>query len=146
MPGEPAVQQLQKEERIQKLKAAIGLTVFDICSELETDLGVKYTPEAVAAISNLTEKKIERSADYLEAFAKHAKRSNITADDVKLLTRGNKNLNNHLAKLQKEVPVKQTTGVGPGKHVKSVKKNKDGGSSSSSSKAGPSATVQPLID
>ena len=76
----------------QKLKAAVGLTVYDICSELESDLGVKYTPEAVAAIASLTEKKIERSADYLEAYAKHAKRSNITADDVKLLTRGNKNL------------------------------------------------------
>jgi len=145
MPGEPAAQQLQKEERIQKLKAAIGLTVYDICSELESDLGVKYTPEAVAAIASLTEKKIERSADYLEAYAKHAKRSNITADDVKLLTRGNKNLNNYLAKLQKEVPVKQTSGGG-GKHVKSVKKKNDGGASSSSSKAGPSASIQPLID
>ena len=72
--------------------------MYDICSELESDLGVKYTPEAVAAIASLTEKKIERSADYLEAYAKHAKRSNITADDVKLLTRGNKNLVSYLNK------------------------------------------------
>ena len=74
------------------MTAAVELTVCDICSELESDLAVKFSPEAIASIARLAVKKTELAADSLEAFAKHAKRTNITPDDVKLLTRRNPNL------------------------------------------------------
>ena len=68
------------------------LTVFDLCSELESELGVKFSPEVVASLSHLASDKTRRSAEDLEAFAQHAKRTNVTADDVKLLTRRNPKL------------------------------------------------------
>ena len=70
------------------------LTVFDLCSELESELGVKFSPEVVASLSHLASDKTRRSAEDLEAFAQHAKRTNVTADDVKLLTRRNPKLVN----------------------------------------------------
>ena len=66
--------------------------MFDLCSELESELGVKFSPEVVASLSHLASDKTRRSAEDLEAFAQHAKRTNVTADDVKLLTRRNPKL------------------------------------------------------
>lgn len=122
MPGEPAHQQLQKEERIQKLRAAVNLKVSDLCTELESELGVKFTPEVVATLGHLAFDKTQRSAEDLEAFAQHAKRSNVTGDDVKLLTRRNTNLHAHIASLQREVT---SSKIGSGKHVKKLTKRKD---------------------
>ena len=76
----------------QELRAAVGLTVSDICSKLKTELGLDFSPEVVAALTELTVEKNKRSAEDLEAFAQHAKRSTITAEDVKLLTRRNVSL------------------------------------------------------
>ena len=73
----------------QELRAALGLTVSDICSELKSELGVEFSPEVVAALTELTLEKNKRSAEDLEAFAQHAKRSTINVEDVKLLTRRN---------------------------------------------------------
>jgi len=117
MPGEPTQQQLQKEERKKKLKASVNLKVTDLCAELESELGVKFTPEVLVSLGYLTLDKTQRSAEDLEAFAQHAKRTNVTGDDVKLLTRRNKNLHSHLASLQKE--------AGSGKNVKRTSKNKN---------------------
>ena len=71
------------------MRSAVELTVSDICSELKTELGLNFSPEVVAALTELTVEKNKRSAEDLEAFAQHAKRSTISADDVKLLTRRN---------------------------------------------------------
>ena len=68
------------------------MTVHDICSELQAEVGVKFSAEVVATISSLAWDKVKRSAEDLELFAGHAKRSNIWADDVKLLTRRNPKL------------------------------------------------------
>ena len=73
----------------QELRAALGLTVSDICSELKSELGLEFSPEVVAALTELSLEKNRRSAEDLEAFAQHAKRSTITVEDVKLLTRRN---------------------------------------------------------
>ena len=73
----------------QELKAAVGLTVSDICSELKSELGLDFSPEVVAALTELTLEKNKRSAEDLEAFAQHAKRSTVSVEDVKLLTRRN---------------------------------------------------------
>lgn len=152
MPGEPTHQQLQKEERIQKLKAAVNLKVADLCTELESELGVKFTPEVIASLGYLAFDKTQRSAEDLEAFAQHAKRTNVTGDDVKLLTRRNTNLHGHLASLQKEAPSSKT-----GSGIKNVKKttkkkneNRDngdeGGRAPPSGSHGVQKFIQPLID
>ena len=65
------------------------MTVSDICSELKSELGLEFSPEVVAALTELSLEKNRRSAEDLEAFAQHAKRSTITVEDVKLLTRRN---------------------------------------------------------
>lgn len=72
----------------------MNLKVADLCTELESELGVKFTHEVVASLGYLAYDKIQRSTEDFEAFAQHAKRTNVTADDVKLLTRRNSNLVN----------------------------------------------------
>ena len=74
---------------LQRLRAAIELVVSDITKEVGSDTGVSFSPEVVATLAELAVDKNQRSAQDLEAFAQHAKRSNITAEDVKLLTRRN---------------------------------------------------------
>jgi len=145
MPGEPSAQQLQKEERLQELKAAVDLTVTDICSELETELGLNFSPQVVAALTQLTLEKNKRSAEDLEAFAQHAKRTTITVDDVKLLTRRNVALKEYLVQSEQD----SRTGAGPGpKHVKSSNAGKRSsiGIMKSSAVIGDSNGPQPLID
>ena len=74
------------------MRSTVELTVSDICSELQTELGLSFSPELVSALTELTLEKNKSSAEDLEAFAQHAKRSTITAEDVKLLTRRNASL------------------------------------------------------
>ena len=77
---------------MQRLRAAIELAVADICSEVSENTAVKISPEVATTIAELTVDKAQRSAQDLEAFAQHAKRSNITGEDLKLLTRRNPHL------------------------------------------------------
>ena len=77
---------------LQRLEASVELNVSDICHDLEVNLGIKFSTEVRATLSNLALNKIKSSAEDLEAFANHGKRINVAADDVKLLTRRNHNL------------------------------------------------------
>ena len=70
--------------------------MIDILTKIGSDRGLKFSPEVIANISHLALEKTKRSAEDLEAFAKHAKRTNIASDDVKLLTRRNPKLVNNL--------------------------------------------------
>jgi len=106
MPAELTAPRLQQDNRFQRLRAAIELAVGDICSEVSTNTGVKISPEVAATIAELTVDKSQRTAQDLEAFAQHAKRSNVTGEDVKLLTRRNPKLTQHLASLQRDQPAK----------------------------------------
>ena len=139
----------------------------DLCTELETDLGVKFTPEVVVSLGYLAFDKTQGSAEDLEAFAQHAKRTNVTGDDVKLLTRRNTNLviisgpfefrvystysqHAHLASLQKEAPSSKT-GSGS-KNVKKTAKKKNENSDNGDERGRAPASgsyqkfIQPLID
>lgn len=103
----------------------MNLSVSDICSDLEKELGVRFSPEVKATIGHLAVKKTVLAAEDLEAFAQHGKRTNVTAEDVKLLTRRNPNLKTYLSSLQREVTSRISSGVKGSKHVKSVKKKKN---------------------
>jgi len=106
MPAELTAPRLHQDNRFQRLRAAIELAVADICSEVSDNTAVKISPEVAATIAELTVDKAQRSAQDLEAFAQHAKRSNITGEDVKLLTRRNPHLTQQLAALQRDQPSK----------------------------------------
>ena len=79
--------QSEQEKRLERLRAAVGLTTHDICTEVGTQREVQFSPQVVAVLSQLTMDKIARVGEDLEAFAQHGKRTVITGDDVKLLTR-----------------------------------------------------------
>merc|ERR1711874_103113 len=79
-------------QRFERLKAAVELTVGDLCGEVAGEVGVEFSRETIATLALVAIDKVERSAGDLEAFANHAKRSTVTTDDVKLLTRRNTEL------------------------------------------------------
>jgi len=144
MPGQLSPQQLQQNNRFQRLGAALELTVSDICGEVGEQLGVQFSPEIVTTLAELTRDKNQRAAQDLEAFAQHAKRSNITAEDVKLLTRRNPQLNSVLVSLQRAQSTKTKAGHST-KTTKTKVKSRDetqgGGAGGSGVTSG-----QPLID
>ena len=76
----------------QRLKAALELSVRDILVEVGAETGCNFTAESSATISELVLEKSVRSASDLQAFAAHAKRQSVTAEDVRLLTRRNPEL------------------------------------------------------
>ncbi|XP_017782070.1 PREDICTED: centromere protein S-like [Nicrophorus vespilloides] len=76
----------------KKLRPAIHATVLEICNELEPILNVKYEPDCVELIGELVWKKLCLYGQDLEAFSKHAKRTTINNEDVKLLVRRNESL------------------------------------------------------
>ena len=74
------------------MKAALELSVRDILAEVGAETGCNFTAESSATISELVLEKSVRSASDLQAFAAHAKRQSVTAEDVRLLTRRNPEL------------------------------------------------------
>ncbi|CAK1556432.1 unnamed protein product [Leptosia nina] len=76
----------------QKVQAALYRDVRSICTEACHFLGLEITKPAMEIISELVFKKCAVYGTDLEAFAKHAKRSTINAEDVKLLVRRNPSL------------------------------------------------------
>jgi centromere protein S len=86
----------------QRLKAALELSVRDILAEVGAETGCNFTAESSATISELVLEKSVRSASDLQAFAAHAKRQSVTAEDVRLLTRRNPELNARLTALTKD--------------------------------------------
>lgn len=68
-----------------------------LLGELEVDKNAKQL------IAELVWKKLQVYAEDLEAFAKHAKRSTINAEDVKLLVRRNPSLVEHVTKMAEDL-------------------------------------------
>jgi len=144
MPAELTAPRLHQDNRFQRLRAAIELAVADICSEVSENTAVKISPEVATTIAELTVDKAQRSAQDLEAFAQHAKRSNITGEDVKLLTRRNPHLTQQLAALQKDQPSKGRPTTSKSSKVKGKPRDEaQGGGGVGGSGAG---TRGPLID
>lgn len=109
MPADTVGRQSEQSQRFQRLRAALELSVSDILSEVGTELEVKFTGRTSATLTELVVDKVKRTAGDLEAFANHAKRTTITSDDVKLLTRRNSELNARLTSLSRDLqpPPKQ---------------------------------------
>ncbi|CAK1580010.1 unnamed protein product [Parnassius mnemosyne] len=90
--------------KLQKARASLHRDVQSICKECSHLLGLEITKPAMEIIAELLYKKLSIYGLDLEAFAKHAKRSTINADDVKLLVRRNPSLKTHLNAIQSNQP------------------------------------------
>ncbi|KAJ3644084.1 hypothetical protein Zmor_026757 [Zophobas morio] len=76
----------------RKLKHSVYSTARKMSREVGTNLNMEFEPDVLDLIAELTWKKLTLYASDLEAFQKHAKRSTVTSDDVKLLVRRNESL------------------------------------------------------
>ncbi|KAJ8957774.1 hypothetical protein NQ314_006486 [Rhamnusium bicolor] len=77
---------------LQKTKQTIHNTARNIAKEVGINLNMEFDTDALDIIAELTYKKLLMYGLDLDSFQKHAKRSTITADDVKLLVRRNDSL------------------------------------------------------
>lgn len=134
----------REDQRFQRLKAAIEVTVHDLLAEVGADTEVKFSAESSAAVAELAIEKTVRSAGDLAAFAQHAKRQVVTAEDVKLLTRRNPELNARLTALSREQSEASASRRVTGKSKKSGKGG-DGGEAQKTvagvNKAAPAALI-----
>ncbi|XP_062449669.1 centromere protein S [Rhea pennata] len=121
------------EERrllVQRLKAAVHYTVGCLCQDVAEDKDVRFSKQSVAAISEITFRQCENFAKDLEMFARHAKRSTVTVEDVKLLARRSNSLLKYITQKSEEL-------VSSNMEQKERKKKK-----SSSAKAGRTSEEQ----
>ncbi|XP_022917665.1 centromere protein S-like [Onthophagus taurus] len=82
----------------KKLKSSIYSDVRGICKDTAQKYEMEFDQNAMDTIGELTWKKLLLYTQDLEAFHKHAKRSAVTIDDVKLLCRRNTSLKEFMEK------------------------------------------------
>ncbi|XP_059547306.1 centromere protein S isoform X2 [Myotis daubentonii] len=87
----------------QRLKAAVHYTVGCLCEEVASDKEVQLSRQTIAAISEVTFRQCESFAKDLEMFARHAKRSTINTEDVKLLARRSNSLLKYITEKSEEI-------------------------------------------
>ncbi|XP_075802353.1 centromere protein S [Microtus pennsylvanicus] len=87
----------------QRLKAAVHYTVGSLCNEVALDKQVQFNKQTVAAIAEVTFRQCENFAKDLEMFARHAKRSTVTTEDVKLLARRSNSLLKYITEKNEEI-------------------------------------------
>ncbi|XP_042352567.1 centromere protein S [Plectropomus leopardus] len=78
---------VDKEEMQQRLKAAVHYTVGRLCQKMGEDHRREFSRQVIAAIAETTFRQCDIFAKDLEAFARHAKRSTVSSEDVKLIAR-----------------------------------------------------------
>jgi len=76
----------------ERLKAALWYSIGQIVDDESIRTNTNATPQYIGALTELAWSQLESVAKDLEAFAKHAGRSQINSDDVMLLTRRNEGL------------------------------------------------------
>ncbi|KAM9409119.1 centromere protein S isoform 1-T1 [Pholidichthys leucotaenia] len=96
------------EETRQRLKAAVHYTVGRLCQKIEEDNHRKFSRQVVAAIAETTFRQCDVFAKDLEAFARHAKRSTVSSEDVKLLARRSTALSNYIQNKSEELAQEQS--------------------------------------
>ncbi|ORX73231.1 hypothetical protein DL89DRAFT_265369 [Linderina pennispora] len=87
-------------------RASVWLAVAKLCSEDETSSGVSYSPTFVEALSHVVYAQAETMGGDLECFAKHARRTKISVDDVKLCARRNGALHKQLEDIAESTSAK----------------------------------------
>ncbi|KAK5616032.1 hypothetical protein CRENBAI_018487 [Crenichthys baileyi] len=98
---------VDKEEVDQRLKAAVHYTVGRLCQRIGEEHRREFSRQTVAAIAETTFRECDTFAKDLEAFARHAKRSTVSAEDVKLLARRSTALSIHIQNKSEELAQEQ---------------------------------------
>ncbi|XP_053171235.1 centromere protein S [Scomber japonicus] len=91
-----------KDENHQRLKAAVHYTVGRLCQKTGEEHQREFSRQVVAAIAETTFRQCDIFAKDLEAFARHAKRSTVSAEDVKLAARRSTALSIYIQKKSEE--------------------------------------------
>ncbi|NXK66143.1 CENPS protein, partial [Sylvietta virens] len=89
---------------LQRLKAAVHYTVGCLCQEVEEDKDVQFSKQSIAAISEITFRQCGTAA--LPGFlvlCRHAKRTTVTTEDVKLLARRSNSLLKYITQKSEEL-------------------------------------------
>ncbi|NXE65693.1 CENPS protein, partial [Calcarius ornatus] len=93
----------------QRLKAAVHYTVGCLCQEVEEDKDVQFSKQSIAAISEITFRQCGTDGagkNVKECFlmlCRHAKRSTVTTEDVKLLARRSNSLLKYITQKSEEL-------------------------------------------
>ncbi|GFR60154.1 centromere protein S [Elysia marginata] len=115
--------QLEKE---QQLKAGMYFTMKQISREVQEEMEVSISPQVLATLSESLAQQVQCYAVDLENFAKHAKRTNISVEDVRLLGRRNPGLLQHLNSLIEEQAAQKETTKKPRAKSKAASKCQGG--------------------
>ncbi|XP_059472415.1 centromere protein S-like [Neocloeon triangulifer] len=91
----------------KKLKLALVLEVRKVIEEVSENMKFTFTKESMNLITELVWKKMQAAGSDVEAFSKHAKRTTVNPEDVKLLARRNPILKNYLAEMADELKSKK---------------------------------------
>ncbi|NXL27653.1 CENPS protein, partial [Glaucidium brasilianum] len=87
----------------QRLKAAVHYTVGCLCQDVAEEQDMQFSKQTIAAISEITFRQCENFAKDLEMFARHAKRTTVTTEDVKLLARRSSSLLKYITQKSEEI-------------------------------------------
>ncbi|KAL0978723.1 hypothetical protein UPYG_G00174330 [Umbra pygmaea] len=93
----------EEERQLQRLKAAIHHTVGRLCQSLGENHQMEFSRPVIAAITETTFRQCDVFAKDLEAFARHAKRSTVSMEDVKLAARRSTALYNFIQSKSEEI-------------------------------------------
>ncbi|XP_076616272.1 centromere protein S [Chaetodon auriga] len=98
---------VDKDETHQRLKAAVHYTVGRICQKTGADYRREFSRQVIAAITEAAFRQCDVFAKDLEAFARHAKRSTVSTEDVKLIARRSTALSNYIQNKSEELNQEQ---------------------------------------
>ncbi|XP_012329851.3 centromere protein S [Aotus nancymaae] len=121
MEEEAEAEEQQRFSYQQRLKAAVHYTVGCLCEEVALDKGMQFSRQTIAAISELTFRQCENFAKDLEMFARHARRTTINTEDVKLLARRSDSLLKYITDKSEEI-----THINLERKARKKKKSEDG--------------------
>ncbi|XP_029539762.1 centromere protein S [Oncorhynchus nerka] len=93
----------EEERKLQRLKAAVHYTVGRLCQSIGEDHQKEFSRQVIAAIAETTFRQCDIFAKDLEAFARHAKRSTVSVEDVKLTARRSTALSNFIQRKSEEI-------------------------------------------
>ncbi|XP_064219321.1 centromere protein S [Aotus nancymaae] len=103
MEEEAEAEEQQRFSYQQRLKAAVHYTVGRLCEEVALDKEMQFSKQTIAAISELTFRQCENFAKDLEMFARHARRTTVNTEDVKLLARRSNSLLKYITDKSEEI-------------------------------------------
>ncbi|NXN13104.1 CENPS protein, partial [Indicator maculatus] len=90
----------------QRLKAAVHYTVGCLCQDVAEDKAMQFSKQTIAAISEITFRQCVLANPLRGLFSllcRHAKRSTVTTEDVKLLARRSNSLLKYITQKSEEL-------------------------------------------